>query len=220
MRCSQAIEALGARDSSRGAPVPPVARSARRCCAQPRPACRVPVADRPRTCDPTTTREEQDLAAGVVMCSVVEQGEGGDCPHEGDMVGAAAPRREPRAAAPSAAACRRGAGAVAAAWPRGAAAPRQAGTSILAAAAAALGLTRQANGPPTRALPPPPPPGITPQVWVHFTARSAANAPLYCTRRAEGGGGQPLAFLIGKGRRAPRGWELALLGERGRLAFG
>ncbi|KAI8469652.1 MAG: hypothetical protein J3K34DRAFT_512676 [Monoraphidium minutum] len=79
-------------------------------------------------------REEQDLAGGAVMYSVVEEGEGGASPCEGDMA------------------------------------------------------------------------------FIHFSVRSAAGALLYSTRGIEGGSGQPLAFMIGKGRRAPRGWELALLG--------
>jgi len=50
------------------------------------------------------------------------------------------------------------------------------------------------------------------QAYVHYSVKSASDALLYSTRRDEGGSGHPFAFLIGKGRRAPRGWELALLG--------
>jgi hypothetical protein len=49
--------------------------------------------------------------------------------------------------------------------------------------------------------------------FVHVTIKAASGAALFSTRREDGGAGSPLAFLIGKGRRAPRSWELALLGE-------
>ncbi len=36
---------------------------------------------------------------------------------------------------------------------------------------------------------------------------------LYSTRAEAGGSGQPLAFLLQKGARAPRAWEIALSGK-------
>jgi hypothetical protein len=44
------------------------------------------------------------------------------------------------------------------------------------------------------------------------TIKSASDVRLFSTRSEEGGGGHPVAFLVGKGQRPPRGWELALLG--------
>lgn len=52
------------------------------------------------------------------------------------------------------------------------------------------------------------------QVYVHFSILDAENDLLYTTWAEEGGSGQPLAFVVGKGCRAPRAWELAVLGER------
>lgn len=58
------------------------------------------------------------------------------------------------------------------------------------------------------------------QVFVHITIRApeegeaAADASVvHSTKAEEGGPGQPLAFRLGKGWRAPRSWELALVGE-------
>ncbi|GBF92152.1 peptidyl-prolyl cis-trans isomerase [Raphidocelis subcapitata] len=51
-------------------------------------------------------------------------------------------------------------------------------------------------------------------VFVHVTVKAASGAALFSTRAADGGAGHPIAFLLGKGRRAPRGWELALLAMR------
>jgi hypothetical protein len=55
---------------------------------------------------------------------------------------------------------------------------------------------------------------------VHVTIRApeedeaaADAAVVYSTKSEEGGPGQPLAFRLGKGWRAPRSWELALAGE-------
>lgn len=50
------------------------------------------------------------------------------------------------------------------------------------------------------------------QVYVHYSVLNAENDLLYTTW-AEEGGNQPLAFVLGKGSRAPRAWELSLLGE-------
>ena len=51
------------------------------------------------------------------------------------------------------------------------------------------------------------------QVTVHVVARSPDGQNLWGTREQHGGSGLPLAFVMGKGRRVPRGWELALYGE-------
>jgi hypothetical protein len=51
------------------------------------------------------------------------------------------------------------------------------------------------------------------QVYVHYSVLNAENDLLYTTWAEEGGSGQPLAFVLGKGSRAPRAWELSLLGE-------
>jgi hypothetical protein len=48
---------------------------------------------------------------------------------------------------------------------------------------------------------------------VHFSVINGDDDLLYTTWAEEGGSGQPLAFVIGKGSRAPRAWELAVLGE-------
>lgn len=50
------------------------------------------------------------------------------------------------------------------------------------------------------------------QVYVHCSILSVENDLLYTTWAEEGGSGQPLAFVVGKGCRAPRAWELAVLG--------
>jgi hypothetical protein len=48
---------------------------------------------------------------------------------------------------------------------------------------------------------------------VHFSVINADDDLLFTTWAEEGGSGQPLAFVIGKGSRAPRAWELAVLGK-------
>jgi len=62
-----------------------------------------------------------------------------------------------------------------------------------------------------RDLVPAPPP--RPQVYVHVAVREGERT-LATTRADEGGPGVPRALVLGKGRRAPRAWELALLGAR------
>lgn len=47
---------------------------------------------------------------------------------------------------------------------------------------------------------------------MHYNVLDADNELLFTTWAEEGGSGQPLAFVLGKGCRAPRAWELALLG--------
>lgn len=52
------------------------------------------------------------------------------------------------------------------------------------------------------------------QVFVHVrTLAQNGDEVLHSTRAEDGGSGQPLAFRLCKGWRAPRGWELALLGS-------
>ncbi len=50
------------------------------------------------------------------------------------------------------------------------------------------------------------------QVFFHLSIKTEDGAVLETTRLEEGGSGVPRAFVIGKGLRAPRGWELTLLG--------
>ena len=49
---------------------------------------------------------------------------------------------------------------------------------------------------------------------------STGQKVLESTRADEGSSGVPKAFVIGKGRRAPRGWELAVMGESYILLLG
>jgi hypothetical protein len=52
------------------------------------------------------------------------------------------------------------------------------------------------------------------KVYVHYSVKPAAGGPvLYSTRKEEGGAGQPLALLLGRGQRGPRSWELAVMSE-------
>lgn len=53
-----------------------------------------------------------------------------------------------------------------------------------------------------------------PQVYVHFSVLSLDNDVLYTTSASDGGSGQPLAFVLAKGCRAPRAWELAVAGKQ------
>jgi len=57
-------------------------------------------------------------------------------------------------------------------------------------------------------------PGVGDLVLVHFALPAAGDGPPLHDSAA--GGGPPLAFVLGKGRRAPRAWELALQGARAR----
>lgn len=53
------------------------------------------------------------------------------------------------------------------------------------------------------------------QAYVHFSIHSSEDDLLYSTWADEGGSGQPLAFVVGKGSwRAPRAWELAVLSKQ------
>jgi len=55
-------------------------------------------------------------------------------------------------------------------------------------------------------------PGKPWQVYAHVSVREGERV-LETTRADEGGSGVPRAFVLGKGRRVPRAWELALLGD-------
>ena len=48
---------------------------------------------------------------------------------------------------------------------------------------------------------------------MHVAVRERERV-LQTTRADEGGSGVPRALVLGKGRRAPRAWELALLGDQ------
>ena len=50
-------------------------------------------------------------------------------------------------------------------------------------------------------------------MYVHVAVRESERV-LQTTRADEGGLGVPRAFVLGKGRRVPRAWELALLGDQ------
>ncbi|GLI61315.1 hypothetical protein VaNZ11_003671 [Volvox africanus] len=47
-------------------------------------------------------------------------------------------------------------------------------------------------------------------VYIHYSIRNLEDELLYSTRSDEGGSGQAFAFLMEKGVRVPRGWELAV----------
>ncbi|KXZ48761.1 hypothetical protein GPECTOR_25g345 [Gonium pectorale] len=47
-------------------------------------------------------------------------------------------------------------------------------------------------------------------VYIHYSIRDQEDDLLYSTRSEEGGSGQAFAFLMEKGLRVPRGWEIAL----------
>ena len=52
-----------------------------------------------------------------------------------------------------------------------------------------------------------------PQVHIQLSVKTADGRKVLDTTRAdEGGSGIPKVFVLGKGRRAPRGWELAVEG--------
>lgn len=50
-------------------------------------------------------------------------------------------------------------------------------------------------------------------VYVHVTVRTEDEDIVYSTRSEHGGNGQALAFVLEKGKRAPRGWEIVLKGR-------
>ena len=50
------------------------------------------------------------------------------------------------------------------------------------------------------------------KVYIHVSVKSASGKLLHSTRKEQGGAGRPLVFVLGKGLRAPRGWELSLQG--------
>ena len=54
------------------------------------------------------------------------------------------------------------------------------------------------------------------QVFFHLTVRGEDETVLETTRLSEDGvegSGVPKAFMLGKGQRMPRGWELSLYGQ-------
>ena len=48
---------------------------------------------------------------------------------------------------------------------------------------------------------------------MHLTVSTEAGQLLQTTRPELEGSGVPIPFVLGKGMRAPRGWELAIKGE-------
>lgn len=50
------------------------------------------------------------------------------------------------------------------------------------------------------------------QVYFHRSVKKEDGSVLESTRTDEGGSGIPEAIILGQGKRAPRGWELALQG--------
>ncbi len=50
------------------------------------------------------------------------------------------------------------------------------------------------------------------QVYFHLSVKKENGEVLESSRLEEEGSGLPKAFILGKGRRAPRGWEMALEG--------
>lgn len=51
------------------------------------------------------------------------------------------------------------------------------------------------------------------QVYLHYTVRGLDET-VYCSTRSEAGGrGVPQPFVLGKGMRMPRGWEIGLQSE-------
>ncbi len=60
---------------------------------------------------------------------------------------------------------------------------------------------------------------LYPEVYVHVTVRSEEEDLLYSTRSQYGGNGQPLVFMIEKGLRPPRAWEISLKSQFLRLAY-
>lgn len=54
------------------------------------------------------------------------------------------------------------------------------------------------------------------QVYVQYSIRTADDDLLYSTRSDEGGPGEAFAFLLEKGVRVPRAWEIAVKGKPSR----
>ena len=51
------------------------------------------------------------------------------------------------------------------------------------------------------------------QVYIHLSVARESGEVLQTTRPEQEGSGIPVPFVLGKGRRAPRGWELAVAGQ-------
>ncbi len=50
-------------------------------------------------------------------------------------------------------------------------------------------------------------------IFLHVSISDTEDDQLWSTLAAEEGSGSPLAFLLEKGVRVPRGWEIAVKGE-------
>ena len=50
-------------------------------------------------------------------------------------------------------------------------------------------------------------------MYVHLSIRAPSGQLLHSSRLEEGGSGVPMALVLGRGVRAPRGWELGLQGD-------
>ena len=51
------------------------------------------------------------------------------------------------------------------------------------------------------------------QVLFHLSLKKNDGGVLQTSRFEEGGSGVPQAFILGKGKRLPRGWEIAIQGK-------
>ncbi len=51
-------------------------------------------------------------------------------------------------------------------------------------------------------------------MYIHFAVKTPDDEILYSTYSADDGSGIPQPFVLGKGMRMPRGWELGLQSAR------
>lgn len=56
-------------------------------------------------------------------------------------------------------------------------------------------------------------PPVSAQVYIHVSVRDESEHVCFSTRTQHGGTGQPIAFMVEAGQRAPRAWEIAVKGE-------
>lgn len=56
------------------------------------------------------------------------------------------------------------------------------------------------------------------QVYFHLSLKKNDGEVVQTSRLEEGGSGVPQAFILGKGKRLPRGWEIAIQGRHQLLA--
>jgi hypothetical protein len=131
-------------------------------------------------------REEQALTSGAILVAVLEEGQGDDSPQNGDLV-----RPAPRT--PGALMHQ----AIQLAMPGLHCKPG------MHESCACLHWRRALHERP-----------LCLQVYVHYSIRNVEDELLYSTRSDEGGSGQAFAFVMEKGLRVPRGWELVLRGEQ------